>query len=568
MSWRKQEKERKEKKKKRRGLSLKKELLFGILIFTILLCTLFSVLGSRNFMAVVKYLYQDNAKKIAQVAAASVDGDRIEKYYATLKQDEKYKTTQKELDALTDQMDLLEIYVVKVDFENHSVTYIFDSIDKENYQLFYPDDTAEPMMLGNRSIGDEDWDVKNLKEIMQGKKQEEDYTYNYANGLAYTTAIVPIENSQGEVVALLGVDASMILYYGATIVFLLEMISISLITVVVFLILHGLFVNWRVVKPIKNITAEAKRFAETNEWKQNSLSKIGRKNEIGILADSIQKMEYDVKNYVENLVRITGEQERISAELNIATQIQASMLPNQFPAFPEREEFDIYATMDPAKEVGGDFYDFFLVDERHIAIVMADVSGKGVPAALFMMIAKMLLKDHTRPDRDPGEIFTEVNEILCESNSEGMFVTVFEGILDLVTGEFRYANAGHEMPFIKKEDCMEAYKIRPGFVMAGMEGMRYKTGVMQLEPGDKIFQYTDGVTEATNSENELYGMERLKAVLNERKEQSPKEILTAVKQDVDTFVGVAPQFDDVTMLCLEYKGKMNQGEKEKYESEK
>lgn len=245
------------------------------------------------------------------------------------------------------------------------------------------------------------------------------------------------------------------------------------------------------------------------------------------------------------------------AELNVATNIQKSMLPCIFPAFPEREEFDIYATMNPAKEVGGDFYDYFMVDDRHFAIVMADVSGKGVPAALFMVIGKTLIKDHTQPDKDLGEVFSEVNELLCESNSEGLFITAFEGVLDLVTGEFRYVNAGHEIPFIcKKGETFQPYKIRAGFVLAGMEGMRYKCGSMQLEPGDKVFQYTDGVTEATNKDNELYGMQRLEKILCENKNQSPSELLPHIKEDIDDFVGGAPQFDDITMLCMEFKSRM------------
>ncbi len=213
--------------------------------------------------------------------------------------------------------------------------------------------------------------------------------------------------------------------------------------------------------------------------------------------------------------------------------------------------------MNPAKEVGGDFYDFFMVDERHLAIVMADVSGKGVPAALFMVIGKTLIKDHTQSGKDLGEVFTEVNELLCESNSEGLFITAFEGVLDLSNGEFRFVNAGHEIPYIcKKDGRFEPHKIRAGFVLAGMENMRYKCGEMQLDVGDKIFQYTDGVTEATNAQNELYGMDRLTAILGKSSALPPAELLPVIKEDIDKFVGEAPQFDDITMLCLEYKARM------------
>ena len=253
-----------------------------------------------------------------------------------------------------------------------------------------------------------------------------------------------------------------------------------------------------------------------------------------------------------------GETERISAELNVANHIQTSMLPNLFPAFPEREEFDIYAGMTPAKEVGGDFYDFFMVDDRHLAVVIADVSGKGVPAALFMVIGKTLIKDHTQPGRDLGEIFTEVNELLCESNSEGLFITAFEGVLDLDTGDFVYVNAGHDAPFIcRRNGSYEPLAVKAGFVLAGMENTKFSEGRITFAEGDKLFHYTDGVTEATNADNELYGKERLLLVLNKNKGQTPKETLASVKADIDTFVGEAPQFDDVTMLCVEYRRHRN-----------
>lgn len=252
-------------------------------------------------------------------------------------------------------------------------------------------------------------------------------------------------------------------------------------------------------------------------------------------------------------IQDSEERQRISTELDVATHIQADMLPRIFPAFSDRTEFDIYASMNPAKEVGGDFYDFFMVDKRHLAIVIADVSGKGVPAALFMVIGKTLIKDHTKPEVDLGAVFSEVNDLLCESNNEGLFITAFEGVLDLVTGEFTFVNAGHETPFIAKAGGVyEPYKLRPGFVLAGMEHMKYQSGRMTLSPGDKLFQYTDGVTEATNAAKELYGMERLKDVLVKNAGCSPTALLPAVKEDIDAFVGDAPQFDDITMLCLEY----------------
>lgn len=259
------------------------------------------------------------------------------------------------------------------------------------------------------------------------------------------------------------------------------------------------------------------------------------------------------RRLLERQIQDSQERQRISTELDVATRIQADMLPCIFPAFPERPEFDVFASMNPAKEVGGDFYDFFMVDETHLAIVIADVSGKGVPAALFMVIGKTLINDHTKPDTDLGQVFTEVNDLLCKSNNEGLFITAFEGVLNLVTGEFRFVNAGHEMPFLARSGhAYEPYKLRAGFVLAGMEGMEYRSGSIQLSPGDKIFQYTDGVTEATNASHELYGMKRLSEILARNTDKPPAELLPLIKADIDAFVGEAPQFDDITMLCVEY----------------
>ena len=265
------------------------------------------------------------------------------------------------------------------------------------------------------------------------------------------------------------------------------------------------------------------------------------------------------KEMVIRQAEISAEASRIESELSVARTIQANLLPTTFPAFPDRDEFDVFATMTPAKEVGGDFYDFFMVDERHVAVVMADVSGKGVPAALFMAIAKAMIKDHTEPQKQLQQTFSNVNNLLCESNSEGLFVTAFEGVLDLVTGEFIFVNAGHEAPYIcRNGKLFELYKLKPGFVLAGMEDMSFKTVSVTFEPGDKLFQYTDGVTEATNAENELYGQERLTTVLQKYSSKSPSELLPLVREDIDAFVGEAPQFDDITMLCFEYKKKMKE----------
>ena len=378
------------------------------------------------------------------------------------------------------------------------------------------------------------------------------YGYNY-------TGISVITDENGKAIAEIQYILDMSKVRAHLNSFLINMLLIAFAVIGLTILAYIFFVGRVVTKPIGKLAACTKNITETGVFENQRISlKTG--DEIEQLGKSFNYMLEKLESYIANLSRVTAEKERIGAELDIAKNIQASMLPCIFPAFPERREFDIYATMDPAKEVGGDFYDFFMVDERHLAIVMADVSGKGVPAALFMVIGKTLINDHTVPGKDLGEVFAEVNNMLCESNSEGLFITAFEGVLDLATGEFNFVNAGHEMPFILKAGGeFESYKIRPGFVLAGMENMKYRAGSITLGAGDKIFQYTDGVTEATNSENKLYGMDRLKAALNSVKNAAPAEILGAVKADIDKFVSGAPQFDDITMLCLEYKAKMGEG---------
>lgn len=250
-----------------------------------------------------------------------------------------------------------------------------------------------------------------------------------------------------------------------------------------------------------------------------------------------------------------AEASRIETELSMATRIQADMLPNIFPAFPERKEFDIFASMTPAKEVGGDFYDFFLIDHDHLGIVMADVSGKGVPAALFMMASKILVQNYATMYKDPKAALEAANNQICQSNREEMFVTVWLGILDLSTGVLRASNAGHEYPAIKQPGRkFELYMDKHGFVLGGMAGIKYTEYEIQLEKGSVLFLYTDGVAEATNGKKELFGTDRMLTALNQDPEAEPQVILKNITDGINAFVAEEEQFDDLTMLCLRYNG--------------
>ena len=241
----------------------------------------------------------------------------------------------------------------------------------------------------------------------------------------------------------------------------------------------------------------------------------------------------------------------VEADLNIAANIQYGSLPSVNHILLSHPDVQIYASMDTAKEVGGDFYDFFEIDSNHIGFVIADVSGKGVPAALFMMTVKTMIKDHASMKRSTAEIFTDVNCMLCENNTEEMFATAWIGILDTETHLITYTNAGHNSPcFAKSGGDFEFLKKRHGLMLAGMEGTVYKESTLELQSGDTIFLYTDGVTEAHNSEGGLYGDSRLIATLNRLENRGEESFLLGIKQDVDAFASQTEQFDDITMLLI------------------
>ena len=337
----------------------------------------------------------------------------------------------------------------------------------------------------------------------------------------------------------------------------------------------------RLVKPIKRMTMRvASMHGDDMSFEVEDVYLT--KDEIEVLARAFSNMSKKMRGYVREIVDITAEKQRLDTELSVASEIQSNMLPTHFPAFPDRREFDLYAVMDPAKEVGGDFYDFFMIDDDHLALVMADVSGKGVPAALFMVISKTLIKNITLSGSrsGPGDILSDVNDRLCEGNEDSMFVTVWLGILTISTGQLVSACAGHEYPvFYRRESGFRMEKDPHGPALGTMEGLSYREAYWQMNPGDLLFLYTDGVPEATDASMELFGNERMLEALaeswslenlqsrhsntdqNDVQTASGKwnfedlqTFLTMFRRHVDDFVGEAPQFDDLTMMCFSYNG--------------
>lgn len=530
--------------KRARSIRLQPKLLLGLVAMAAVLAAILAPSIAQLYRARMEEQYASLAFGQASVAADLIDGDRVEQYYRTGEKDAYYEEIHRYLQDVREKLGLKYFYVVV----------------PEDEVMYYIWDAGVPGEDGVCDLGDTDAYYGGGNELMHGAfAVDAEQTILITNNEEYgylASAYVAILNKAGTPVALASVDISMDMidqqirqFLGLTLCVVLAVLLLSIFA-------YYYYVRRILIRPLRTLHHAAIGLVESRmEDLSHFRVEVNTGDELEELAHSFQYMVSELNEYIQNLSRVTAEKERIGAELDVATHIQKSMLPCIFPPFPDRKEFDIFATMNPAKEVGGDFYDFFMVDDSHLAVVMADVSGKGVPAALFMVIGKTLIKDHTQPGVSLGEVFSKVNNMLCDSNSEGLFITAFEGVLDLKTGEFRYVNAGHELPFIcKQSEGFEAYKIRAGFVLAGMEDLRYREGTLQLAPGDRIFLYTDGVPEATNGNNELYGMERLNHILNQNIQSTPEKVLEEVKADVDAFVGDAPQFDDITMLCLDYRG--------------
>ena len=318
-----------------------------------------------------------------------------------------------------------------------------------------------------------------------------------------------------------------------------------------------LLIYFFVLRPLKKVQQNIRLYKQTKDsgTVRENLSTIQLHNEIGQLSEDVVDLTEEIDNYLTRIETITSEKERISAEMALASRVQSNTLPNAFPPFPDRKEFDLYASMKPAKAVGGDFYDFFMIDDDHLALVVADVSGKGVPAALFMMVSMILLHNRASNNISPASVLQSVNEDICSHNPEEMFVSAWLGILEISTGKLTAANAGHEYPAMMKPGGRFAMiKDKHGLVLGCMPGATYTEYELKMEPGTKLFLYTDGVPEATDANEQMFGTGRMLAALNENPELPPDGILAAVRQSVDDFVKDAEQFDDLTMLCLAYNG--------------
>ncbi|MCR4923297.1 MAG: PP2C family protein-serine/threonine phosphatase [Lachnospiraceae bacterium] len=545
-----------------------------ILFFTCSLIYLVSVIiGCRIYDRSIYEYYDETVYNAAEIVAGYFKEGELERYAKAaydynhgkvdhsflekIVEEDRYKEVLSMIYSMNGAIQANDIYVTVIDIDvlnNFTEKAYAEKTWKPMYYIMdsYSDDEK------NFKLGDSGYITKKyINEVIDSYNNRKRYEGCYVSkgifGYNMTALLPVIENDK--VTAFIGVEMPMYTLEMYKRNFVIRISVITAIVAIISLLFTNLLVEKSIISPVKILSYEALEFVNNNTKISEKLNDIKTGDEIQTLSESLYSLEVNINEYINNLQRVTAEKERIGAELNVATQIQADMLPRIFPPFPEKKEFDLYATMDPAKEVGGDFYDFFLIDNDHIGLVMADVSGKGVPAALFMVVAKTLIKNRALMGGGPGEVLAYVNDQLCEGNDAELFVTVWFAILEISSGKGIAANAGHEHPILKRKDGKyELVLYKHSMAVATIEGLKFKEHTFELYPGDSLFVYTDGVPEACNEKNEFFGSDRLLDALNKDPDVSPKELLSNVKEALDDFVAGADQFDDITMMGINYFG--------------
>ena len=529
-------------KKKRKKLTTKA--ILG-LIFVLAFIVVFVCIGiTWRYIEDFDDSHYGTAFTLTHTASEYIDGDKALMYYESGKTDDYYQRVQDFLQLMRSEGNLDRLYVF-VPTQDDSV-------------MLWSTDGSDSNALGVRQPLEGDF----KKSAMSAFSGESD---NVANNVHFSdrnanklvvTSFAPIRDKSGKPVALVAAEFKGESIFIKIIEFNLATLGIVLVSSIIPIIIFYRKTKKGILLPIKRLNSAAKQMVGDLESEKVVTPDIHTGDEIEELSDSFGQMNVELREYIRQLNLATAEKERIGAELNMARDIQAAQLPSDFPAFPERREFDVYASMTPAKEVGGDFYDFFLVDDDHLAMVIADVSGKGIPASLFMMISKILLKNRLMAGDSPSAALERVNNQLIENNIKPkQFVTVWMAVLELSTGKGTAANAGHEHPVLKRADgSYELVEYRHSPPVSLVRKMRFREHDFEMHAGDRLFVYTDGVAEAMNTERELYGTDRLLTVLNSDPDAAPQQVLENVTNGIDAFVGEAEQFDDITMLSFVYHG--------------
>lgn len=536
--------------------SLSFNIISAIVILLLVFSLTVSSIGYVSFTDTLKREYKVTTYHMTTAAKSLIDETVINDYLDGNNMDD-YRTRRDYLKNYCNYMDVTLIHMFKMDDDYLTGTNIFNVVN--NKELIENGGTYDEWNLGFR-YGERY--TKNYQEYyrkLYNKEIEYGVAYRTSNLRGkdpHITVMIPVKDSSDNVVAILSIQRPMSELLSGRRPYMITLALATVLTLLFVCTIAGIYIRLQFVKPINNIMTETRKFSKDNTKGELLSTKKSRIMEIRELSEAVNKMEDDMINYIESLTKATTEQKRIGVELNIAKAIQEGSVPNVFPAFPNRTDFDLFATMHPAKEVGGDFYNFLLIDDRHLAVVMADVSGKGVPASLFMMVSNILITERLRSLDSPANALSYVNKRICARNTLNMFVTVWVGIIDLETGNVLACNAGHDNPVVcRKNGRIEVINDVHGVIVGAMDDSEYTNYEFNLEKGDKLFLYTDGVVEATNANNELFTEARMRETLSKLRSKSPSDILKGMKRSIDSFVGDAPQFDDITMMLFEYKDK-------------
>ncbi|MCR5495921.1 MAG: SpoIIE family protein phosphatase [Treponema sp.] len=526
-------------------LSLK--MILGAIAFGLLLTMILTHLGYRHFRNVFRSQYEKFTSQFAYISLSYIQGSSLYVYNESDTKDSYYELVNSKLNEITNIADLESISVsvpdpISCDFHE----YIYNTVNARYGGI------KEPHFLGEKESfkGRKREFVINVKRLMQLGRTFSEYTIGKNSSGKYTgtiTTYIPVRDEYNNIPGMLFIEKSIDEMLIVQALYFKKITIAATIIFLVFIFIYGLSLYYSIIKPIRLITDETSYFAKNNKL-SGLLEKVKNTDEIGSLSRAIKNMSNDINHYITELTSVTAEKERISTELNVAKKIQSDMLPQIYPAFPDREDFDLYAKMEPAKEVGGDLYDYLMLDNDHIMLVVGDVSGKGVPAALFMVIAKTLLSSHAVQKLSPKEIFETTNNQLCTGNESSLFVTCWLGIITLSTGELRYVNAGHPFPILFHDGKFSFESQKPNLVLGAMEDLSYTEHSLKLQKGDRLFVYTDGVTEATDLNDKLFGDKRLLEAMENTRDKTAPEVLNSIRASIDSFVGKAEQFDDITML--------------------
>ena len=522
----------------KRRSKLNTKFLLGFVVFAMALSIAVCVVGYTEITDLYTEAFTQDALTAAHMAARLVDGDAAQRYLETKTKDAAYEETMERISLVKEALNLKYVYVFYPGEDGYH--YVFDAPADYDTVPVYELGDVQPYELTTNHI---------RRLISEGGETPELLVTRSSEGYV-GTVFVAINDSTGKPAALVGVDVSMDRLEQKRWQYVRSSILWSVLVVVVMVAIYLSYLQRRLVQPIRKLTVGVDGYLQAEQRPDSIAVDIRTNDEVQTLSEAFTHMTHDLNHYIDNLQNVTAEKERIQTELDVATEIQMSILPRIFPPFPECKDFQIYATIDPAKEVGGDFYDFFRLDDHRLCVVVGDVSGKGVPAALFMMIAKTLIKTEAQQCSSLAEVFAAVNRQMAENNERSMFVTALLAVLDTDAHTLTYVNAGHNPPLVCRADgSYEWLQMRRSLPLAAMPNMHCREESIPFDNGDVIFLYTDGVTEALNPSQELYGELRLQEALNQAP-RLPEAMIAHVTASLSAYVSGAAQADDITMVSL------------------